>query len=135
VSLNRIWPAGVYQAGDPPVYAQVVEVVRSAPGRSIHLAGTYGCDATMTFPEGGLAEQMRVAFENIRRSLAAVGAKPSDVVRVKTYVADIAAFRQEGVAVFREFWGDEPPVSTTLQISAFGMPQALVEIEVYAELD
>jgi enamine deaminase RidA (YjgF/YER057c/UK114 family) len=82
-----------------------------------------------------MAGQVRWAMENIRRSLAAVGANPADVVRIKTYVTDLESFKNEGVAEFVKFWAGRPPVSTAVQVAALGLPGALVEMEVYAELE
>jgi enamine deaminase RidA (YjgF/YER057c/UK114 family) len=118
-----------------PACSQIVEIVRSEPGRSIHVAGTYGCDANFTFHEPSMEGQVRAALENIRRSLAAVGATPADVVRVKTYVTDMDAFTTEGLAEFVKFWDGTPPVSTAVQIVRLGLLTAVVEIEVYAEVD
>jgi enamine deaminase RidA (YjgF/YER057c/UK114 family) len=138
--LRRIWPPDVYTLGHPswdvPACAQVVEVTRTKPGRSIHVAGTYACDAEFKMPEpGGMTGQVAAALENIRRSLAAVGATPTDVVRVKSYVTDMEAFQREGVEAFRTFWGSAPPTSTCVEIVRLGAPGALIEIEVYAEVD
>jgi enamine deaminase RidA (YjgF/YER057c/UK114 family) len=99
------------------------------------VAGTYGCDVDRKFVETAMAGQVRAALENIRRSLAAVGAGPSDVVRVKTYVTDLESFKREGVFEFTKFWGGNPPVSTAVQVVALGLPGALVEMEAYAEID
>ena len=140
MNINRIWPPDVYKLGDPswelPACAQVVEVVRTAPGRSIHVAGTLAYDLDLQLVEpSDMAGQVRATMENIRRSLAAVGALPSDVVRVKSYVTDMVAFQHEGVPEFRRFWAEELPASTTVQVSALGHPRALIEMEVYAEID
>ena len=139
MQLQRIWPSDVYKLVDPesgvPACAQVVEVVRSGPSRSIHVAGTYGCDVDMKIVENDMAAQVRTAMENIRRSLAAVGALPVDVVRVKTYVTDLDSFKRDGVTEFVRFWAGQPPVSTAVQVAALGLPHALVEMEVYAEID
>ena len=138
--LNRIWPPDVYKLGHPswdvPACAQVVEVKRTQPGRSIHVAGTYAWDVDCKLVEpSGMAGQVRAVMENIRRSLAAVGATPADVVRVKSYVTDMAAFQREGADEFRKFWADKPPVSTCVEIVRLGAPGALIEMEVYAEID
>jgi enamine deaminase RidA (YjgF/YER057c/UK114 family) len=139
MQLHRIWPSDVYKLADPgsgvPACAQVVEVVRTSPGRSVHVAGTYGCDVDMKIIDDDMAGQVRTAMENIRRSLAAVGALPSDVVRVKTYVTDLESFKRDGVPEFVRFWAGQPPVSTAVQVAALGLPHAVVEMEVYAELD
>ena len=56
-------------------------------------------------------------------------------MRVKSYVTDREAFQREGVEVFKKFWGDKPPASTLVQVVRLGDPLALIEIEVYAEID
>jgi 2-iminobutanoate/2-iminopropanoate deaminase len=141
MQVRRLWPPDVYKLfGDPnakvPACAQVVEVTRSRPGRSVHVAGTlpYDLDGNVVEPSD-MASQARAVFENIRRSLALVGATAADVVRVKTYVTDMDAFKAEGLPVFTKFWGDTVPVSTAVQISRLGNPRSLIEVEVYAELD
>ena len=140
MQLNRIWPSDVYEAprragSDVPAFAQVVEVVRGPATRSIHIAGTYGCEQDLTFAFTDMAGQVRRALENIRRSLAAVGATPADVVRIKTYTPDLQSFRAVGAPEFVAFWAGKPPVSTTIGIAALGLPGALVEMEAYAEVD
>ena len=140
MTLRRIWPPDVYKLGNPswevPACAQVVEVTRSKPGRSIHVAGTYAWDLDCKMVEpSDMGGQVSATLENIRRSLAAVDATPSDVVRVKSYVTDMEAFQREGVDPFRAFWGNKPPTSTLVQVVRLGDPRALIEIEVYAEAD
>ena len=139
MELHRHWPDDVYTAprseSGVPAFAQVVEVVRTSATRSIHIAGTYGCETDLTFATADMAAQTRRALENIRRSLAAVGATPADVVRIKTYTPDLASFRAYGAPEFHTFWAGKPPVSTTIGIAALGLPGALVEMEAYAEVD
>ena len=137
MEIHRIWPQDVYKLGHPswdmPACAQVIEVTRTGPGRSIHVAGTYGWDLDCKQIASNMAGQVRATLENIRRSLAAVHATPSNVVRVKSYVTDMEAFQREGVEEFRKFWGPDVPTSTLVQIVRLGDPGALIEIEVYAE--
>jgi enamine deaminase RidA (YjgF/YER057c/UK114 family) len=138
MEIRRIWPDDVYRLGHPnwdvPACAQVVEISRTGPGRTIHVAGTYAWDIDCKLVEpSDMAGQVRAALENIGRSLAAVGATPADVVRVKSYVTDMDAFQRQGVDEFRKFWGSMPPVSTLVQVVRLGDPRALIEIEVYAE--
>jgi enamine deaminase RidA (YjgF/YER057c/UK114 family) len=140
--LNRVWPEDVYRRGDPdaPSFAQVVEVRRTSPGRSIHVAGTYAFDTAQQLIEpSDMAGQVRATMENIRRSLAAVGASPADVVRVRSYVTDMGAFRAEGVPEFVRFWREHspagPPVATAVEISALAHPGLMIEMEVYAEVE
>ena len=74
-------------------------------------------------------------LENIRRSLEEFGATPADVVRTKTYVIDMASYLEHGLPKWVEFFAGNPPTSTTVGVTEFADPRALVEIEAYAEID
>ena len=71
----------------------------------------------------------------IGKSLAAVGAQRSDVVRTKTYVTDMAAYLREGHQEYLSFFGDKLPVSTTVGVTVLADTRCLVEIEAYAETE
>lgn len=138
MAIERIWPNDVYVRQAPhnqgKVYAQVVKAtnVRTA----IHVAGTMSFDKDQNMVgEGNMRLQVRTIMENIRRSLAAVGATPRDVVRVKTYVTDIEAFLREGSQEYVGFFGDALPASTLVGVTALTDPRCMVEIEAYAEME
>ena len=63
------------------------------------------------------------------------GATPADVVRTKTYVIDMVDYLEHGVQAWIEFFAGNPPTSTTVGVTEFADPRALVEIEAYAEVD
>lgn len=137
--IRRVWPETVYQKILPPStkppYAQVVEVTRPAGGTSIHVAGTFPGDVNWNLVgDGDMGAQVAAALDNIRLSLAAVGAQVSDVVRVKFYVTDLPALIANGVPEVDKFFGEHVPTSTAVQVSGLAMPGAMVEIEAYAEL-
>ena len=137
MGIKRVWPEGVYVREVPPmdgkVYAQVVEATGT---RSIHVAGTLAFDANNNpVGDGDMAAQVKCILGHIGRSLEAVGAKPSDVVRTKTYVTDIDAYIQVGHQHWLDFFGDALPCSTTIGITRLVPPHALVEIEAYAVAD
>ena len=56
-------------------------------------------------------------------------------MRTKTYVIDMEAYLAEGLPEWVEFFGGDPPTSTTVGVTALADPRALVEIEAYAEVD
>ena len=139
MSIRRVWPESVYQKILPPntrpPYAQVVEVTRPAGGTSIHVAGTFPGDPDWNLiGDGDMGVQVAAALENIRRSLAAVGAQVGDVVRIKFYVTDLPALIADGAPEVDKFFGEHVPASTAVQVSGLAMPGAMVEIEAYAEL-
>lgn len=118
----------------PPQYSQVVEV--TGPVRTVFIAGQLGVDDTgkLVGASGDFRAQAVQVFENLRRALAAVGANFDAVVKLNTYLADTAH-----MPVLREvrsgyLSATTLPASTTIQVSGFARPGALLEIEAVAVL-
>jgi enamine deaminase RidA (YjgF/YER057c/UK114 family) len=137
VTVERIWPETVYVRRlnnlEGNVYAQTVT---STGSRHIHVAGTLPFDREQQLVgEGDVGAQTRCVLENIRLSLAAARATPQDVVRSKTYVVDMKDYLANGIPEWVKFFEGEPPTSTTVGVTELADPRALVEIEVYADLD
>lgn len=115
----------------PPGYTQVVE--STGPGRIVYIAGQMGIDKDGRLP-GDFRAQAVQTFENLRSALAAVGGTMDDIVKLNNYLLDIAYLpivRDVRVAYVK---GDNPPASTTLQVSGFALVGALLEIEAVAML-
>jgi enamine deaminase RidA (YjgF/YER057c/UK114 family) len=144
--ITRVWPKDVARTvysnipnGDlariDTVYAQVVEIARSDGSRTIHVAGTFSADIDRKLiGEGDMAKQVSVALENIRRSLTAVGATVSDIVRMKYYATEMEPFVACVEQMIEFFDSEALPVSTALQVAGLALPGALIEIEAYAEI-
>lgn len=115
----------------PPGYTQVVET--TGPGRIIYIAGQMGIDKDGRLP-GDFRAQAIQTFENIKSALAAVGGSMDDIVKLNNYLLDIAylpIIRDVRVAFLKS---DNPPASTTIQVSGFALVGALLEIEAVAML-
>ncbi len=114
----------------PPTYTQVVEI---PPGnRTIQVAGQLG-----TRPDGALAgadfrAQAEQVFANLKTALAAVGAGFDNVVKINTYLADIAHLPVLRDVRARYLDPAALPASTTIAVSGFAIAGALLEIEVVA---
>ena len=72
----------------------------------------------------------------VRTVLASAGAKPADVVRVRTYVVNhtpdkLGVVLPELVAFFG---ADAPPPNTFIGVAALALPDFLIEIEATAAL-
>ena len=78
-------------------------------------------------------EQARQVLRNLRSCLDEVGAKPSDVCKVTVYLRHMSQRSQVNVAR-QEFFGNSRPASTLVEVSAFVLPDLLVEIEAVAIL-
>ena len=85
---------------------------------------------------GDLKIQIKTAAENLVAALAAVGAKPSDIVKMNTYIvqyksSDYAAMREARAILFPT---GEPPASTLIGVQSLAVDGLLVEIEAIAAL-
>ena len=114
-----------------PTYSHVVV----ASGKLVFIAGQLARDESgKIVGKGDMAAQIRQTCENIRLALAAAGATFDDVVETITFVTNMAEYRKHSDAR-REYFGAEPPTSTTIGISELADPDGMIEIRVTAMLD
>ena len=87
---------------------------------------------TMPKDMGG---QARAAIENLKKSLAAVGATFADVVTADRFLTDIS--QQDALnRVWGEYFGDAKPATTTVQVVQLATdPRCLIEINAIAVID
>jgi 2-iminobutanoate/2-iminopropanoate deaminase len=84
-------------------------------------------------PETGVVpdnfrEQVRQTLRNIQTILREVGCEMQDVIKVNAYLTDPTRFSEYN-EVYQEFFGENPPVRTTVQT---GLIKILVEIDCVA---
>ena len=114
-----------------PVYSHVV----MASGKLIFIAGQLARNKEgVVAGKGDMAAQIRQTCENIKRALAAAGATFANVVETITFVTNMAEYRKHS-DIRREYFGAEPPTSTTIGISELADPDAMIEIRVTAVVD
>src|SRR5262249_47718285 len=80
----------------PPGYTHVVEV--TGPARIVYIAGQLGLDSSGKLVGPDFRAQTAQAFENLKAALAAVGAKPENIVKINNYIVDIG----QNIPVFRD---------------------------------
>lgn len=108
--------------------------VVAKPGSMVFIAGLLAKDASGNIVgPGDMAAQTRQVCENLKRSVEAAGGKLSDIVRVDVYTSDMSKF-DEIHRVRREYWPENPPVSTMVEIVRFTTAEALIEINAIAVL-
>ena len=102
-------------------------------GGFLFLSGQLGLDpSTGEFVKGGLEAQTRQALKNISNVLKDAGSDISNVVKTTVFLSDINDFSKMN-AVYAEFFEDEPPARSTMQVGA--LPKlGLVEIEAIAKV-
>ncbi len=114
----------------PNGYTHVVEVTS---GKIIFISGQVALDrAGNMVGAGDFRAQSQQVFENIRSSLAAVGADFSHVIKLNLYMLDA-----DNLPILREVRDqfvntDQPPASTALEVSRFFREGFLVEVEAMA---
>ena len=86
-------------------------------------------------PETGVVpdnfkEQVRQTLKNIQTILRGVGCDMQHVIKVNAYLTDPTRFADYN-EVYQEFFGENPPVRTTVQT---GLIKILVEIDCIAVL-
>ena len=102
-------------------------VVHSAGMKTIYVSGHTGRGED-------LKTQAVAAYESLVKELAAAGAKPQDVVKLNTYIAnftpdDRAAYEE---AKRKSFPQDDLPASTMVGVQALISPQNRIEVEAVA---
>jgi 2-iminobutanoate/2-iminopropanoate deaminase len=127
--------AQVKRTNPPPLskptgYTHVVEV--SGPAKTVYIAGQIAFDKDgKVVGAGDMKAQAEQVFKNLQAALDAAGAKFSDVVKMNTYITDMAkapAVRE----VRARFFGETTPASTLVQVAALARPELMLEIEVIA---
>lgn len=115
----------------PQSYSQVVV---ATGGRLVFVSGQEPVDADdKLVGKGDLAAQARQVFGNVGRALAAVGARPEDVVKLTIFVADyhpdqLTVIEAGRVAVF----GEHKPADTLVGVAALSNPDFLIEVDAFA---
>ncbi len=117
-----------------PVRGFTQAVAAPANGRFIFISGiTARGPNDAIVGVGDLAAQTRQIYENLKLILAEAGGTLDDVVRIVTYLRDMREYRSmENVR--REYLGESPPASTTVEISRLFHPDQLIEVEATAVL-
>jgi len=116
--------------GLPEPFSHYTDAVRA--GNLLFVSGCVALDGEgQLVGEGDVVAQARQVFENIGLCLSAAGASFSDVVKVTTFLTDIAD-RGRINPVRQEFFGNALPASTLVEVSALVLPEFLIEVEAVA---
>lgn len=98
-------------------------------GEHIYVTGTapVGDDGKTFAPNDPYAQAQR-CFEIIERAMQELGADRSHIVRTRMFVTDIKLWHEFGRA-HQEFFANNPPATTMVQVNALIDPAMLIEIE------
>lgn len=127
MAKRAIQPEGLHK---PAYYSQVV-----VAGNTVYLAGQTAVDAQgQVVGKGDAAAQAEQIFQNLQRALAAAGGGLEHIVKLTTYITDLAY--REGYNQVRQRYLKPPmPASTLVVVKGLAHPDYLLEIEAVAVLD
>ncbi len=101
-------------------------------GETVQLSGMVAFDAEgNVIGEGDFYAQSMQTFKNIEEALANAGATMADVVKITTYLTDMAGY-QDFSRARSEIFPNGVPSSTAVTTPALIKPELLVEIEAMA---
>ena len=135
----------IHTAGrDPSVNLPYAPAVKVTGGSLLFLAGVTAAKTYHSHPHierefddvpEGVAEQTRMALENVKNALDACNATFSDVVQVTRYLTDIDQQDQLN-EVWWEYFGEHRPGTATIEINRLAAHRKLkVELAVIAVVD
>ena len=83
-------------------------------GDFVFISGQMATDANGELIEGGIEVQTRQVMDNIKAILAEAGCTMADVVKCTCWIDDPRDFGRFN-AVYREYFGDDPPARSTVR--------------------
>jgi 2-iminobutanoate/2-iminopropanoate deaminase len=127
-------PAGV-PAPPPGRYSHVCSL-QFGDSSLLLLSGQVAVDDNLAVVgPGDMRAQSERIFEILGRILDAHGATFADIVNIRTYLTDISRLGEYAEVRLRYLPNDRPPTSTTVEVSALFLPDAVIEVEVTALVD
>ena len=111
-------------------YSQAVLI-----GKTLYISGTVPADDNgRPAAPGDMAGQMRAAYANIRRTLAAHGAGFGEVVKETIFTTNMDALLKASDLRFEYYDKERLPTTSWVEVQRLVDPGFLVQIEVVAEL-
>jgi 2-iminobutanoate/2-iminopropanoate deaminase len=111
-------------------YSQAVMI-----DKTLYVSGSVAVDESgRLVAPGDMAEQMRAAYTNIKRTLTAHGAEFDEIVKETIYTTNMDALLKASDVRFEYYDKEQLPTTSWVQVQRLVDPGFLVEIEVVAEL-
>jgi 2-iminobutanoate/2-iminopropanoate deaminase len=103
--------------------------------KTLYISGSVAADANgRLVAPGDMAGQVRAAYTNISRTLAAHGASFDEVVKETIFTTDMDALLKASDVRFEFYDKERLPATSWVQVQRLVDPGFLVEVEVIAEL-
>lgn len=123
---DGVWDSSVHG------FSQAVKV-RSAQ-EVVYISGQTAFDSQGQLEgEDDIEVQVRSSFENVKRIVESAGGTMDNIVKLTVYFLDLETLEQY-TAILGEYFPDDPPSQTVVEVSRLALPGLLVEIEATAVL-
>ncbi len=119
----------------PPCNPTYSMAALAETSRLLFIAGQVAVDRSGETVGSDIETQTRQVFENLRLILQAAGATLDDVLSTDVFLVDVARDLEGYLGVRREYFSENPPPSTLVEVSALVDPDYLIELKAVAELD
>ncbi len=129
MQIERLKPNNVWDS-TPYKFSQAIRVRQSQD--LLFIAGQAGMDERGQIVQG-LEAQVRQSFENIRRVVTSAGGSMENVIRITGYLRDMGAL-ETYTRIMSEFFQNNLPAATVVEVTALALEPLLVEIEAAAAL-
>lgn len=103
-------------------------------GGLLFISGQIGCDSQGNAVGPDFASQARRALDNLMSMLRTGGAEPERLASITVFVTDMAN-RPQFAQIRQDYFLDNPPASTIVEVKALCSPELLIEINGVAVLD
>ena len=88
-----------------------------------------------TIGAGDIALQTRAVFQNMEGVLKGAGAGLKDVIKITTYVTSMTEYIEKAGKIRGEYFPQDFPSSTLVEVTSLARPEFMVEIEAIAAVD
>jgi len=129
MQIERLKPTNVWDS-TPYKFSQAIRVRQCQD--LLFIAGQTGMDDKGQIVQG-LEAQIRQCFENIRRVVNGAGGSMANVIKITGYLRDVGAL-ETYIKIVAEFFGDNLPAATVVQVTALALEPLLVEVDAVAVL-
>jgi len=111
------------------------QVVVSAPGTIVHIAGQVPWDASEQCNAVGLEEQFRQALKQVFIAVKAAGGTSDDLQILRFYIPNFKSGPDADLiarVLVETFGTKNPPASSWIGVQALAQPEYLIEVEAMA---
>jgi enamine deaminase RidA (YjgF/YER057c/UK114 family) len=131
--IQHINPDGAF---DPTPYGFTHVVIVPANTALVYIAGQLGTDEMGNIVSPDFEPQLKQAFANLSKALAAVGAEPEKVVKITVLSVNHDAEKQRLISQARNaMWqGEQKPTSTLIPVPRLAGDGLLFEIDAVAAI-